>query len=180
MPADNRHRPRARAELRVRLDRVAATAAAGLLGLFLAAALPGALQGAWEEVVQAASAHESLAEARRRVFGESYTNAIDEIRRTLPADEGYLLVEGGSGMLGGTYWVRYDLAPRRAVYLGRLSELTSAMQVRRRLTANLRHVVVAFASGKPPRLYDRYQFLQEIDRRARAGAAARGGSGSGR
>ena len=83
-------------------------------------------------------------------------------------------------MLGGTYWVRYDLAPRRAVYLGRLNELTSAMQVRRRLTVNLRHVVVAFGNGKPPRLYDRYRFLQEIDRRARAGIAARGGSGSDR
>jgi hypothetical protein len=168
------------AETRARLGRVPALAAAGLLGLYLAAALPWGLGRAWLEVVRAASAHESPAEARRRVFGETYASAIEEIRRALPAGESYLLVEGGSGMLGDAVWVRYDLAPRRAIYLGQLNELTSGMQVRRRLVANLRHVVVAFGNGRPPRLYERYSFLQEIDRRARAGSAARGGPGSAR
>jgi len=168
------------AEMRARLGRVPALAAAGLLGLYLAVALPWGLGRAWLEVVRAASAHESPVEARRRIFGETYTSAIEEIRRTLPPGEAYLLVEGGSGMLGGTYWVRYDLAPRRALYLGRLNELTSGMQVRRRLVVNLRHVVVAFGSGRPPRLYERYAFLQEIDRRARAGSTAGGGPGNAR
>jgi hypothetical protein len=149
----------------------ALAAAAGLLALYLAVAVPWALGRAGIEVYRAADARESLTEGRARISGESYTRAIDEIRRALPAGEGYLLVEGGSPNSGGAYWVRYDLAPRRAVYLGRLDELTSADQVRRRLTANLRHVVVTFDTGQPPQLYERYRFLREIDRRA--GAAPR-------
>jgi hypothetical protein len=178
MRAVSRHFSRAR--LQAHLGRAMAMAALVAMGLFLVAAVPGALEEAWDEVGIAARTHESPSEARTRIFGESYTRAIDEIRRALPADEGYLLVEGGSGLLGGSYWVRYDLAPRRAIYLGRLDELTDANRLRRRLSANLRHVVVAFAAGKPPRLYDRYRFLQEIDRRARAGSPARGGPGSAR
>ncbi|HVR07377.1 MAG TPA: hypothetical protein VMW75_04970 [Thermoanaerobaculia bacterium] len=180
MRAESRHPSRARFATRARPGRVPAMAAAGLLGLYLAVAVPKGLWRAGGEVADAVDDHESPDQARRRLFGDSYTDAIDEIRRALPAGEGYLMVEGGSGMLGGTYWVRYDLAPRRAVYLGRLNELTSAQQVRRRLVANLRHVVVAFGSHKPPRLYDRFRFLQEIDRRARAGSAVRGGPGSDR
>jgi hypothetical protein len=180
MRAVSRLFSRARAAMRAHLGRVLAIAAAGMLVVFLVAALPGALQEAWSEVHSAAHDHENLTEARIRIFGDSYIRAIDEIRRALPADESYLVVEGGSGALGGTYWVRYDLAPRRAVYLGRLSELTSADEVRRRLTANLRHVVVAYSTAKPPRLYDRYRFVQEIDRLAHARSSARREPGSGR
>ncbi|MBV8200930.1 MAG: hypothetical protein JOZ15_09945, partial [Acidobacteria bacterium] len=89
-------------------------------------------------------------------------------------------VDGGSGSLGGTYWVRYDLAPRRSIYLGRLYELTSVQEVRRRLAANLRHVVVAYGPEKPPRLYERYRFVQEIDRRAHARSPVIRGLGSAR
>src|ERR1700688_62901 len=158
---------------RTRLDRALDLTAAGLLGLFLAVAVPRALLGAGDEVIQAANAHESLAEARARVLGEDYSRAIDQIRGELPPDEGYLLVEGGHPDSGGAYWVRYDLAPRRAVYLGRLDELTSGARVRRRLTMNLSHVVVSFDAGEPPQLYERYLFLQEIDRRAREGSRGR-------
>jgi hypothetical protein len=178
MRAVSRHFSRAR--LQAHLGRALAMAAVVAMGLFLGVAVPGALGEAWDEVDIAARAHESSHEARVRIFGASYIRAIDEIRNELPADEGYLLVEGGSGLLGGSYWVRYDLAPRRAVFLGRLDELTSAGRTRRRISANLRHVVVAFAAGKPPRLYDRYRFLQEIDRRARAGPSASGGPGNAR
>jgi hypothetical protein len=180
MRAISRHLSRARVGMQAYLSRALALAAVVAIGLFLVAAVPGAVGEAWDEAGIAASTHESLGAARIRIYGESYTRAIDEIRRALPADEGYLLVEGGSGLLGGTYWVRYDLAPRRAVFLGRLDELTSADRLRRRLSANLRHVVVAFAAGKPPRLYDRYRFLQEIDRRGRAGSSASRGPGSAR
>jgi hypothetical protein len=158
---------------RTGLDRALDLAAAGLLGLFLAAGVSAALLHAGRELYRAAYAHESLAEARGRVYGEAYTRAIDQIRRDLPAGEGYLLVEGGDPGTGGAYWVRYDLAPRRAVFLGRLDELTSGARVRRRLEANLRHVVVAFDAGEPPRLYDRYRFLQEIERGAVEGSRGR-------
>ena len=155
------------------LDRALDLAAAGLLGLFLAVAVPSALLHASREVVAAARAHESLDQARARVYGEAYTRAIDQIRSELPAGDSYLLVEAGSRESGGAYWVRYDLAPRRAVYLGRLEELTSGDRLRRRLTVNLRHVVVTFAKGKPPHLFERYRFLQELDRRAREGSSGR-------
>jgi hypothetical protein len=148
------------------LDRALDLAAAGLLALFLVVGVPHALLGAGREVILAAQAHESLAEARARVDGEDYSRAIDQIRGELAADDSYLLVEAGSRASGGVYWVRYDLAPRRAVYLGPLEELTSGYRLRRRLMAKLRYVVVTFAKGKPPRLYERYRFLQELDRRA--------------
>jgi len=158
---------------RTGLDRALDLAAAGLLGLFLAAAVPQALFHAGRKVVEAANAHESLAQARARVYGEDYTRAVDRIRDELPEDAAYLLVEGGRPGSGGAAWVRYDLAPRRAVYLGRLDELTSGERMRRRLAANLRQVVVTFDAGVPPRLYERYRFLQEIDRRASEGSSGR-------
>ncbi len=160
---------------------MAAAAAVALLAVFLAAALSEALLHSWNEVSRVAErADETLTAARSRLFGESYTRAVDDLRRTLPMDESYLVVDGGSGLLGASYWVRYDLAPRRAVFLGWRYELTSASKVRRRLTANLRHVVVAFGNQRPPRLYERYRFLQEIESRARQAPGAPGGPGSGR
>jgi hypothetical protein len=164
---------RARRGTRTGLDRALDLAAAGLLGLFLAVAVPWAVLHAGREVVEAARAHESLAEARARVQGVEYARAIDQIRQELPPGDAYLLVMGGEPSSGGAYWVRYDLAPRRAFYLGRLDDFTSGAQVRRRLPTNLRHVVVTFDDGEPPRLYERYQFLQEIDRRAREGSSGR-------
>ncbi|MBV8202874.1 MAG: hypothetical protein JOZ15_19835, partial [Acidobacteria bacterium] len=97
MRAISRPFSRSRAEIQATLGRALALAAAALLGLFLVAALPEALQEAWSEIRGAARDHESLAETRSRVFGESYTRAIDEIRRSLPAGESYLIVDGGSG-----------------------------------------------------------------------------------
>jgi hypothetical protein len=158
---------------RTDLDRALDFAAAGLLGLFLAAAVPWALLRACDELYKAAYVHESPAEARSRVNGVDYARAIDQIRREIPLGEAYLLVVDGEPNSGCAYWVRYDLAPRRALYFGRLDELTSGAQVRRRLMANLRDVVVTFDTGEPPRLYERYRFLQEIDRRAREGSHGR-------
>jgi len=164
---------RARRGTRTGLDRALDLAAAGLLGMFLAVAVPLAVLRAGGEVVEAAQAHESLAEARARVHGVEYTRAIDQIRRELPPGDAYLLVMGGEPNSGGAYWVRYDLAPRRAFYFGRLDEFTSGAQVRHALPTNLRHVVVAFDSREPPRLYERYRFLEEIDRRAGEGSSGR-------
>lgn len=153
--------------------RVLDAAAVGLVVFFLAVALPQALWRAWGEISQAVQSDESLAAARARVYGEEYTRAIDQIRAALPADEAYLLVEGGSPGSGGAYWVRYDLAPRPAAFVGQLQDLTGGARLRRRLSANLRHVVVAFNAGEPPRLYERYRFVEEIERRARKGPSDR-------
>lgn len=57
----------------------------------------------------------SVDEARRRVFGD-YASAIEEIERRLPSTASYLLI--GSSPDGTHFFVHYDLAPRRAPYLG--------------------------------------------------------------
>ena len=144
-------------------------AAIALLVLFLAAAAPSGLMHAWDQIGHAIDTRETLKDARARVYGEDYSRAIDRIRAALPPGEGYILVEGGRPGSGGVYWVRYDLAPRPAANLGPLADLTSGAQLRRRLSANLRHVVVAFDTRKPPRLYERYRFVEEIESRARKG-----------
>src|SRR5215472_12728899 len=115
-----------------RLGRGLDLLALGALSVYLAAAVPWALVRAAGDVDLAIETGESLAAGRARVYGERYSQAIDQIRRDLPVSEPYLLVEGGSPASGGVFWVRYDLAPRRAVYLGRLDELTDAARVRRR------------------------------------------------
>jgi hypothetical protein len=165
--------------MRARLSRALDVLAIGLLAFFLVAAVPQAMLRALGMLRLAKqAAHESDEAARARAYGEDYTRAIDEIRRAIPASGGYLLVEGGRPQDGGVYWVRYDLAPRRAVYLGHLSELTDARRLRKRIGANLRQVVVAYGPGLAPRLYERYRFVNEIERRAAAATGA--GSGAAR
>src|SRR5580700_8612791 len=150
--------------------------AVALFGVYLVAAVPLAIRRAFNMLRTEAqvAAGESLAAARARCFGDAYTRAIDEIRRALPADRGYLLVDGGRPQDGDTYWVRYDLAPRPAVFAGQLA-LLDAERLRRALDGgdhrglrdlhDLRQVVVAFAPGVPPRLYDLASFLGELARR---------------
>jgi hypothetical protein len=77
--------------------------------------------------------------------------------------------DGGAG-----FWVRYDLAPRRAVFIGRLDQLRDAASLRRELDADLQQVVVATA-GQPPRLYDREGFFKDVARRSAGAAAAAAG-----
>jgi len=66
-------------------------------------------------------------EARRLAFGAAYVEAIESIRRELPASAPYLLVpRDAPASAGWELWVRYDLAPRRPVLIrsradGRLS-----------------------------------------------------------
>jgi hypothetical protein len=148
-------------------------AAAGLFGLFLAASVPTAVERSMG--LLALPSHfggESEAAARARFEGLEYVRAIDEIRRSLPIDEPYLLVEAGRPQDGGVYWVRFDLAPRRAVYVGQLAELTSADRLRRRLTGRQRQVVISYGPGQPPRLVERYLLAAEIERLAGSAAGA--------
>src|SRR4051794_18791933 len=59
-------------------------------------------------------------EARRRAeLGDAWVDAIDQIRRVIPPDGSYLLASGDRGA-ATAYWVRYELAPRRARFLGPL------------------------------------------------------------
>jgi hypothetical protein len=141
--------------------------ALGLLGLFVVTAIPPAALHTGTRVVQAArQAGEDLAGAWRRVQGADYVAAVERIRRTIPRDGEYLLVNGAAEWQGGPYWVRFDLAPRRARYLGLLSELAGrdllGNRLAERLPAGPRWVVVAFPDRQPPLLIEREAFLRQL------------------
>ena len=91
----------------------------GLAGLlaYAAFAVPRivpALEGSQKRVREAGR---HLDETEDAVLGRfrthSYVKAIRRIRATIPRDAAYYLVPGD----GGNYFVRFDLAPRRPVYL---------------------------------------------------------------
>jgi hypothetical protein len=86
--------------------------------------------------------------------------SLDAIRRAIPADGEYLMVDGGEELQGATYWVRFELAPRRARFAGRLREM-SEMKGMPGLPPGPRWVVVAFPDG-PAVLLDRDEFLRRL------------------
>jgi hypothetical protein len=96
-------------------------------------------------------AGEGPRDRRRRFSAPAYVDAIDAIRRAIPADGAYLLVNAdprdGPRTDGGWLWVRFELAPRRAVLAPPAGGPLAA--------ADLRWEVVARAGGAPPELYDR-------------------------
>jgi hypothetical protein len=148
--------------------------AIGLLGLFLVTSIPPAAVHTGTRVVQAVvQAGEGSAGAWRRVHGEDYVAAIERIRRTIPRDGEYLIVNGAAEWQGGPYWVRFDLAPRRARYLGLLSEMTGrhllGNALAERLAAGPRWVVVAYADRQPPLLIEREAFRRQLLRQSEAG-----------
>lgn len=137
-----------------------------LLGLHVAASLvPAARIGAGQIRDAFRYAGEDPASARRRVFGEAYTAEIERIRRTLPPFAPYLLVDGAMPEEVGAFWVRFDLAPRRALMLGPWEELPPAHRLRGRLPGGPVWVVIAHRSGKPPQLVDRWTFLRLLEER---------------
>jgi len=137
--------------------------ALGLLGLFLLISIPTAAVHTGLRLVQAAAlVGEDSATARRRVQGTAYMDAIEQIRRTIPRDGEYLLVDGGAERQGGTYWVRFDLAPRRARFLGNLRDLAGPGRLADRMPASSRWVVIAIY-GRPPILIDREAFLLRLE-----------------
>jgi hypothetical protein len=105
-------------------------------------------------------AGENARGARERLLGASVVESLDGIRHVIPADGEYLLVDGGEEPEGATYWVRFELAPRRARFVGRLSE----MQAPPRLPPGTRWVVIAFPDG-PAALFDRDDFLRRLEPR---------------
>jgi len=102
---------------------------------------------------------------RRRTLGPSYVRAIERLRREIPRDGEYLLVRDvteGDG--GGAYWVRFELAPRRARFLGDWTALPDGRTLRRKLPPRPRQVIIAFTEPRPPLLMDREDFLRALDR----------------
>ena len=109
---------------------------------------------------------ETPRQQRARNFGPGYVQAIEQIRRTIPVDGAYLLINGhGSPEEGGPIWVKFDLAPRRAVYLGKLEDLGNADRLRRRMPRAARWVVIARGVYDPPVLVERYRFVRQLEER---------------
>jgi hypothetical protein len=141
-------------------------AALGLLALFLLTSLPTAAIRVVQRTGYAVLRwREPPLATRRRILGEPYVAAIDRIRQAVPPDGEYLLVNGGSKWEAGPYWMRFELAPRRARFLGLLSELPDGERLRSSLQPfRDSPVVVAFREGQPPLLMDVESFLRELDR----------------
>jgi hypothetical protein len=138
-----------------------------LLAIQLAAALPRALlRSAHEGRDLIVHRNETPLQQRVRTFGPGYVQAIEQIRRTIPPDGAYLLINGHGGVEeGGPIWVKFDLAPRRAVYLGKLEDLGNADRLRRRMPRAARWVVIAHGEYDPPILVERYRFVRQIEER---------------
>jgi hypothetical protein len=92
----------------------------------------------------------SAGEMRARVFGPQYVAAVDQIRRTIPVDEPYLLDEMDEP--GAMLWVRFDLLPRRAIRHIRQPLEGSAPDC---LREQVRWLIVAAGVGRPPLLLER-------------------------
>ncbi len=89
-----------------------------VLGLFLALNAPAALMKSLRRIKQGWELrHETLSESRKRLFGAEYVESIEAIRKSIPPEGDYLLVRGPGAEEEAALWVRYDLAPRRALLL---------------------------------------------------------------
>jgi hypothetical protein len=140
--------------------------ALGVFALFLLHSGAATALRVHQWVGQAASlAGEDSLAVRRHVLGISYVRAIERLRRAIPRDGEYLLVRGKTeGEGGGSYWVRFELAPRRARFLGGWSELPDGETLRRRLPPGPRWVIIAFSEPRAPVLMEREDFLRALDR----------------
>jgi len=143
--------------------------ALALLAVSLLAALPLAVLRVGRRLVEVVPlAGEDARGAHVRMLGAAAADALDSIRSTIPPGGDYLLLDGGEEVQGATYWVRFELAPRRARYVGRLSEMSGPSGPFQRLRQALsqpggpRWVVVAFP-GDPAVLIDRGDLLRRMD-----------------
>jgi hypothetical protein len=102
--------------------------------------------------------------ARRRHFGAAWVDGIEEIRRRIPEDGAYVLVDAQPVEQGAHYWARHDLAPRRALFLGRAEELPAPRRLRGSIPRRIRWAVVVTAADRPPRLLTLQELSEEASR----------------
>lgn len=146
--------------------------ALALFAAYLAVATPWALlKAARSALLSLRVAGETPLEKRLRTYGPMYANGIERIRRTVPEDGAYLLVNGDPREEGGPLWVKFDLAPRRAVFLGKLHEIDDVDRLRKRIPRAARWVVIAYGPYRQPELIERFRFVKQIkNQRKRPGA----------
>jgi hypothetical protein len=125
--------------------------AVGLLALaaYLVFAVPTALVASWARVETArGAARENARDAHVRLRGSEYVAAIERIRDILPEDAEYLLIEGTSDAL-----VRFDLAPRRAIFGGNTRDLRTNVTLEK-LTSLPHWAVIPSLDPPGPRLVE--------------------------
>jgi hypothetical protein len=151
-----------------RAGRVALAALA--LGIAAGAAYPFALSVAR---ISSAVRHagDTPLEGRRRIFGAAYTEGVEAVRRALPRDSAYALLEAGAPLEGGGLCLRYDLSPRRAIDLGRLEALPDRPRLESALPREVRWAVVSRGRWTAPLLLSREELLARSDPAQRAGHA---------
>jgi hypothetical protein len=129
------------------------------LFLFLASSVPVTLGTSAQFALRARKrVRLDAIEAQRLVFGDAYVDSLESIRGIIPEDEPYYLVSNEDATEGAELWVRYALAPRRAVFLGSYRDLREK-RISLEPRARLRWVVIAHSSGLPARLVLRRDFL---------------------
>lgn len=147
------------------IDSVLRAVALVLFAGFLITSFPRTVRRSVERIGYAASRFAETPEgARRRVLGPEVAAAYDLLRRAIPTDGAYLLVDGGTLWQGSPYWVRYQLAPRKALLAGDLGRLPSAQEVLRRWPPGLRYAVIALPEGIPPVLMEKDELLSTLER----------------
>ena len=140
--------------------------ALGLFAVYLAVSLSrAAIETAKNGYLMYRTRYDTPLQDRSYAYGPVYTHEIEKIRRTIPRDGAYILLNGDSGEDGGPLWVKFDLAPRRAVYLGKLDKIGKAQRLRRRMPRAARWVVIAHGPYGPPVLVERHRFLRELEAR---------------
>lgn len=141
--------------------------ALALLAVHLGVTLPRALRRSVLEIRNLVEVrHQTPFEKRARNFTPGYVQAIERIRREIPPDGAYLLINAHPDFEeGGPLWIKFDLAPRRAVYLGKLDEIGNARRLRRRMPRAARWVILARGPYEPPVLIERHRFLRELEAR---------------
>jgi len=112
-------------------------------------------------------AGESALAERSREFGAPYARKVEEIRRLIPDDGIYGLIDGDADgvKIGGSLWVRFDLAPRRAVFLGLRKDLPGPAELRRRLPPGVRWVVIGHDDRPPDLMKIPMEVPMELPRR---------------
>lgn len=143
--------------------------AVSLAAIYLVAALPAASQRAWVALRNLIALRgESFDQSRIRAFGADYTAGIEAARAAIPFDSEYLLFDGGTVEEGALNWVRYDLAPRRAVSGGRVARLGRPERVREKLRRAPALVVVA-RPGVAPLVMTHEEFFAWLESGAAGG-----------
>lgn len=143
-----------------------ASLALGLFAVYLAVALLGAAHDTGRNLaLMYYTRGETPFQERARSYSPEYAEGIAAIRRTIPPDGAYLLINGTPEEKGGPFWAKFDLAPRRAVFLGELGKLDDTRSLRRRMPRAARWVVITHGPYGRPVLIERYKFVRSLQGR---------------